>query len=1631
MTRTTIKQAEAILRARRRRGAQVALFLCLAVLLTAGVFWLFHLIGIAQTYQKKVLTCTAEPQYGEGYAGFFVHTHNDDCYDENWNLVCLLPEIETHEHDESCYTSYEVLTCTIPESDGHQHTPDCYTHVTNLICTIPESDGHQHTADCYTRVRGDLDCGLEESEPELDENGNVTEPGHTHTDECYQWVDELTCGMTEGEGAHHHTDECYESHDELTCGIPEGEDAHHHTDACYETRKELICDEQEIRLHTHTDACYTTDQNGNTYLTCGEIEVVEHVHGAECFTVVELDDGVPERTGDNDISAEEPENPNAPVEEAPEEEPEALPSALPTEKPDTENTEADKTADEEPAGVSMPAQSFYGETSEVAVYVEAPEGAFPAWSYMTVAPVHDAEILDAAADAVQTEISTLCAVDICFFDSQGQEIQPLLPIRVTMTSSVVIESEDTVVVHVDGEGAASQVENTESGERDVTFEADSFSVYVLIGTTIEKNVLASDGNHYRITVTYGPESGIPESAELAVAEILADSDEYKAYMQLTDETIENEMVSFARFFDIAILAGGEEIQPAAPVEVKIELADELDDSVKTLHFGEEIEVIDAVVGTLADGDAEGTEEATAAGSEVVFSAEGFSVYGVVMTTLEKTISASDGNSYQISVTYNAAAKLPLDAELSVEEIVRPAQSDEADSKEAAVGKITDEDGVSAEIDTEPASLYDEYIAKVESVLEENQHIAFARFFNISILSDGLEIQPAGAVEVKVELADVPDSQMTAVHFLKADGDGENEIGNPSAVLLDTESGTADSFETAVVFHTDGFSVYGIVELDSAETAGSVEELDGKSYYISTDDGNNRYYYTDPLTLVSSAWKFQRTTTLDSATRFYFEAAEPDEQSNSLYIYILDEEGNKKYVNLKIETNNLRYFEFGDEEETATKYTVEIHTEGSPETFVIYHKEGAKEFYYWNRNGNYFELAKGTNTSVPKNNNTKLILTKVGSDDSTLSDPYGLDGQSLGILWNVNDTSGSAMMSTVGTANSQITPSDGSAKVTESIAVLKNKSTTVKIDPVSRADRVFVAQNSDISMWTFTCCGPAEYYITTVVNDQLKYVRFDDSQTAGTGDKGISLVDAPDDRCKITVTEGTGAYSGKYKFSSNGRVLFNNNGNFFTKADSQNDQYVYMYFAEQSNLNDDDFVVYTAKKVSVSGPVNEDGTIDYDVKDGDQVVLYTRIWNDKTLEYEYYAIDHDGMLVKAYMSGDNISWVGSKVNTMLWDFTEYHTTDADGNETNIPNYYYELQNNYSGKYIAPQVSGTDFLSDSTIGINLNGRRYNEYYSTILAWDNPYYDYAMLMVPQNEYQLGSAPIALANDSTITSDFYFAIMTNDEADGELSTVQTVDHTGYVTVKMINYPGGSQSTSNGNFHNMIQTNVLGQTSKSGSVVYSDLLEKNLSSNGYPDVAFTGYTDHNLSELYADCTYASETLVNHTFLASTYSETGYFEYDSTQNFAHLITSEEDIWFGKPMPGGGTYGVGDFVVYNQLATSSDSYQNYRNHGQFFPFNDLAKEVTVDEDGNITDFTPKYTYHNSQFNTHDIKGNPLSSLDPRYGEKLYSITNNQSIKADPYIDHYFGMEMEASFMQSASGLDDWGHDLIFEFSGDDD
>ena len=370
-----------------------------------------------------------------------------------------------------------------------------------------------------------------------------------------------------------------------------------------------------------------------------------------------------------------------------------------------------------------------------------------------------------------------------------------------------------------------------------------------------------------------------------------------------------------------------------------------------------------------------------------------------------------------------------------------------------------------------------------------------------------------------------------------------------------------------------------------------------------------------------------------------------------------------------------------------------------------------------------------------------------------------------------------------------------------------------------------------------------------------------------------------------------------------------------------------------------------------------------VADGARVIVYTRAWNEVDKKYEFYAIDHDGSLVRCYESGDSIQWVGSQLNTMLWNFTEY-TWEG----TSDPNFYYDLYNQYAGKYLAPQVSGGQLLQDSPIGISLDGRRHGYYSSTILAWDDGEYAYSGLRadLSSGTQTLVSCPIGAAED------FYFAIVQDLPVDDTLTTVATVDHTQYgITMRIKDFPD-----------RLSMRDFLGNNEGGvGTTLHQGLLAATLDANGYPTATVTGVS---LASMYAG---ASD--VNHLFIESTYASSGYYEFDSAQNYASLKGS-------------------DFVVYNELGSyDSGGDKPSLKHGQFFPFNDLYPGVFASVNGE---------------NLYDAALNELPDDDPRKHEKLYLIRN---------VNCYFAVEIEASFTQTPNGLDAWGHDIVYEFTGDDD
>ncbi|MBR4164124.1 MAG: hypothetical protein IKR11_11425 [Solobacterium sp.] len=1015
-----------------------------------------------------------------------------------------------------------------------------------------------------------------------------------------------------------------------------------------------------------------------------------------------------------------------------------------------------------------PAQSFEKSSNGLTVKAIAEEGTFPVGTIMKVTPVNENTIIDTIKDTVDTDISSVQAVDITFYDKDGNVIEPLKPIQVSMISEMISETDTQSIIHIDDKGNGTVIEQSEAVESaadEVVFDADSFSIYVVVGT-IEKTILASDGHNYKITVSYGSDTGIPADAELEVDEIAEDSSIYNAYVSKTENALgmEEGSTGYIRLFDISIVKDEKKIQPAegTKVDVKIELADSSSDRLNVIHF--------------SDGSEEGEE------------------------------------------------------------------------------------------------------------VQSNTEIA--------------------------------------------------------------ENGSVVEFEA------DGFSVYSIVEApepgNTSLSVNSIDEIEvDQDHYLSiARSGTN--YMTSTTTLNGGTYELKGDTNISSAELWRFEIPE----EGKVNIYFLDSGGVKQYLNVD-SSRNISF--------SATPQPLSIAaTTNAAGTFYIYTVIDNKNYALSVRGNKNFFFEQRNNGA---NANERVVLTKY------VKDLYKLDGKSFGIAYNDNSTSAAALTAEGGNGNT-----------------LRGLDLLIRNDVLDNDGNLLVAENSDIQEWTFEAIELDQYYIKTTVDGADKYLQIQNGN--------VKLVDSKDNASQIKATPGTDANSGKWHFTV-GNYSLNFRGsaaNGFNAASNSNPS-TWLNLVEKSTLSDDDFVEYTARKISVSDDIlsatekdengdiltDEDGNPIYKDKK-EQVVIYTRVWNETTKKYEFYAVDHDGSLIRVYDSGDQINWIGNKVNSALWEFTEY--TNADG----TPSYYYELENTaYTGTYLAPQSEG--IISHDTVGINLRGRRDGFDYSSIVAWDDSAYAFSGLKIVHNED--GSLKVVTCSLDE-ADDFNFAVIPTIEEADETSTVETVDNKDFgISIKMIDFnnriTGGRDS---------VQTSYLGSKEWNAAHAYeaeTGLVSTNLT-NGYPTItANTPKNGHSLAELFDHMTPA-----NHLFIQSVYNESGYFEYDSTQNFAHL---NED---------------GTFTVYNEIGAIGTTESATRSHGQFMPYNNISAE--------------KGYAHNTQgdviTNQYSVTGQELPDTDPRKGEPLYSIPQNEA-------DYYFGMELSAVFTQTPDGVDNWGHDIIFEFTGDDD
>lgn len=355
-----------------------------------------------------------------------------------WTMFCLALVVSLITSAVMTKPATAVTGELVCGKEEHSHSEECYSSSPRTIDCALEEKAHQHDEDCYEE-EWVLTCGLEESEE------------HAHTEDCYAKIKRLVCEKEEYICIHAHDENCFDESGNLICSLEEIKE-HEHNDSCYNENNELICGQREITEHPeHDDECYTTDEDGEKFLSCTKVLAVKHQHNDEC-----VHDGETVLT----CGMEEHVHTEQCYERA------------------DGGESANLLGDEAEAKPLM----FENKDTNVCVVVTADQDAFPEGTTMTVTPIASKEVIDTVMDTVgDKKVLTVKAVDITFY-CNGEEVEPSKPITVSMSAAPVNEAQESAVVHIDNEGTADIVAESDNMYKEITFETDSFSVYVLTYT---------------------------------------------------------------------------------------------------------------------------------------------------------------------------------------------------------------------------------------------------------------------------------------------------------------------------------------------------------------------------------------------------------------------------------------------------------------------------------------------------------------------------------------------------------------------------------------------------------------------------------------------------------------------------------------------------------------------------------------------------------------------------------------------------------------------------------------------------------------------------------------------------------------------------------------------------------------------------------------------------------------------------------------------------------------------------------------------------------------------------------------------------------------------------------------------
>ena len=166
--------------------------------------------------------------------------------------------------------------------------------------------------------------------------------------------------------------------------------------------------------------------------------------------------------------------------------------------------------------------------------------------------------------------------------------------------------------------------------------------------------------------------------------------------------------------------------------------------------------------------------------EAIAAVTGQTVEEIKLIT-EDTQLVYNGSDYKVYADFGESAKLPEGVQLKVREITKESDPDAYQM------------------------YYEKALSEMQGKYDENTSLSFARFYDISFVYEGVEIEPSGNVNVRIDYKKAVETESAAVDTIHFDKKNDEK-----AEVIDSVTEGNEKKVEAVEFKSDQFSVYGIV-----------------------------------------------------------------------------------------------------------------------------------------------------------------------------------------------------------------------------------------------------------------------------------------------------------------------------------------------------------------------------------------------------------------------------------------------------------------------------------------------------------------------------------------------------------------------------------------------------------------------------------------------------------------------------------------------------------------------------------------------------------------------------------------------------------------------------------------------------